>query len=147
MAYSAESQDGSESLTPVAVVTGAAAGIGRALACELARDGHALVLVDIDRAHLDASARAIEAEFGNTVTTVSLDLCSADSARRLDETLAARGNYVDILVNNAGIGLNGRSTELKTDHQLQTIDVNARALTDLTLQFLPGMVELSLIHI
>ena len=89
-----------------AVVTGAASGIGRALALELAGRGVDLALTDLDVARLEPVAEAVRA-LGRRVTVHGFDVADAAAwAAFRDEALAAHGS-VQLLVNNAGVSLTG----------------------------------------
>src|SRR4051794_22248917 len=91
---------------PLAVVTGASAGIGRELADILAREGHDLVLVARRDAELKALAEDLHQRHGAISTVAPVDLSHPDAA---DQVLAAIGPEaaVDVLVNNAGFGGHG----------------------------------------
>jgi hypothetical protein len=126
-------------MQPAAVITGAASGIGRELARCAARDGAIVVLVDRSQDGLTD----IATELGKTGTqahTVLLDLVGKNAGDRLECALAERGLVCDILVNSAGFGVFGSATQADRQLQLELLDVNIRALTDLTLRFVPGMV-------
>jgi NAD(P)-dependent dehydrogenase (short-subunit alcohol dehydrogenase family) len=89
----------------VAIITGGGRGIGRGVALRYAREGAKLALVDIEQAHLDETAAALDAA-GATVERITLQgdvSSSADVQRFFDETIERFGR-LDILVNNAGIG-------------------------------------------
>ena len=77
---------------------------------------------------------------GGEPYTLELDLLAAEAATQLDEFLSANGLVCDVLVNSAGYGLRGAATALPVVEQLGIIDLNIRALTELSLHFLPGMV-------
>jgi short-subunit dehydrogenase len=118
-----------------ALVTGASSGIGRAYARALARRGEKLVLVARRADRLEALA----AELGGAIS-VPIDLTAADAASGLEAELARRGIAVDMLVNDAGLGDTGRFHERPLAASLRMLDLNARALVELTRRFLPGMV-------
>jgi NAD(P)-dependent dehydrogenase (short-subunit alcohol dehydrogenase family) len=87
----------------VAVVTGAAAGIGRALAERFAGEGMRVVLADVEGDALDLAVKQLEHQ-GAQVVGVHTDVSSLDDVERLrDETLEAFG-AVHLICNNAGIG-------------------------------------------
>ena len=121
---------------PVALVTGASAGLGVEFARQLSAKGHALVLVARRKDRLDALA----AELGNA-RAVEADLSEAGAAGRLFADLAAHGEHVDLLVNNAGFGLTGRFERLDGKRQREMIDLNCGALVDLAYAVVPGMAE------
>lgn len=121
------------------VVVGASRGIGRAIANVAARDRIPVVLVARSRDDLETAANDIR-KLGGEAFTLDLDLFSADASTRLTAFLAAKNLCCDILVNSAGYGLRGAATTLPIPDQLGIIDLNIRALTDLSLHFLPGMV-------
>jgi uncharacterized protein len=122
--------------TPVALITGASAGLGTDFARQLAAKGKRLVLVARRKDRLDALA----AELGNA-RAVEVDLCEAGASDRLMADIAAHGEHVELLVNNAGFGLTGRFVELDGKRQRQMIDLNCGALVELAHAVLPGMIE------
>ncbi len=124
----------------VTLITGASGGIGQALAQVAARAGRRLVLTARSAACLNAVADAIAAEGRARPDIVALDLGAAGAADRLAEALAARGLGVAELVNNAGYGYVGRLAKGDRAEQVGIVDLNVRALTDLTLRFLPEIV-------
>ena len=84
----------------VAIVTGAGQGIGRAIACRLARDGFAIAIVDINSAALDKVKKEIE-DLGTNVLALTADLTNLDEIRRVIN-LSAEWGQITVLVNNAG---------------------------------------------
>ncbi|MEQ7873692.1 SDR family oxidoreductase [Sphingomonas sp. ASV193] len=124
------------SLKPVAVITGASAGLGVDFARQLAADGHRLLLVARRKERLEALA----AEVGNA-RALALDLGQPGAAAALVADLAAHGERVDMLVNNAGFGLWGRFTELGGARQREMIDLNVGTLVELCHAVLPEMVR------
>jgi uncharacterized protein len=126
-------------MTPVTLITGASAGIGRELARVFARHGDNLVLVARREQRLNELAAAVEASSGAKPLVLAADLAQPDAAARIGEALTARGLEPRTIVNNAGFGLVGRAAELARDEQLGMIDLNLRALTDLSLSFIDSL--------
>ncbi|WP_309084666.1 SDR family NAD(P)-dependent oxidoreductase [Chelativorans sp.] len=123
---------------PAIVVTGASAGIGRAIARVAAREGGPLVLIGRSSDGLDEAAREV-AEAGGEPFTLALDLLERDAPGRLESFLIENGLVCEVLVNSAGYGLRGAAVALPLEEQLGIVDLNIRALSELTLRFLPGM--------
>jgi uncharacterized protein len=124
---------------PVTLITGASAGIGAALAHEFAAHGHELVLVARRERTLGALADAIAAKGANRPTVLRADLARADAVQGIAEALDQRGLEPDVVVNNAGFGLLGAADELDRAEQLAMIDLDVRALTELSLAFLDSL--------
>jgi short-subunit dehydrogenase len=122
------------------VVTGASSGIGRELARVAARRGSAMLLVGQSQTALDELAAELTAS-GAETHPLALDLADRQAGDRIESALFARDLYCDVLVNSAGFGLYGAAAELDRAEQIKLLDVNARALTELTLRFLPGMLQ------
>jgi short-subunit dehydrogenase len=124
----------------ITLITGASGGIGEALTRVAARAGRRLVLTARSAPRLNAVADAITAEGRARPDIVALDLGAAGAADRLAEVLAGRGLAVAELVNNAGYGIVGRLAKGDRADQVGMVDLNVRALTDLTIRFLPEIV-------
>ncbi|MER6443312.1 SDR family NAD(P)-dependent oxidoreductase [Streptomyces sp. NPDC001185] len=124
----------------VAVVTGAATGIGAAITERLAGQGMHLVLVARDGARLEVHAKRLHAEHGIQVSTLALDLSHQGAPVRLAEWLAGAGIEVDVLVNNAGVSLMGPVADTDAARVRGLIDLNAGAVAELTARLLPPMV-------
>lgn len=126
---------------PTALITGASAGIGRALAHEFARDGYEVLLVARRADALQALAREINMTHGAPARVFAHDLAQPGAGRVLFEQFEAEGTIVDVVVNNAGFGAQGAVADLPLDRQLQMIQVNVTVLTELTRLFLPAMLQ------
>jgi len=124
---------------PVTVITGASAGIGAALARVFTRYGHELALVARREGRLNALADEIAATGAPRPIVILVDLGVAGSARRISEALASQGAEAQFVVNNAGFGLVGLASTRDRDEQLQMIDLNVRALTELSLAFVESL--------
>jgi NAD(P)-dependent dehydrogenase (short-subunit alcohol dehydrogenase family) len=94
----------------IAVVTGAANGIGRASALRLAREGAALAVVDREGEALQAVARAIE-ELGRPALAITADWTDAAAVREAFAAIRRRLGRIDILFNNVGQSARERATE------------------------------------
>jgi uncharacterized protein len=127
-------------MASVTVITGASSGIGAALAQEAARAGRKLVLIARSAEGLAKVADAIAAEGHARPEAISLDLAAAGAADRLAAALSQRGLSVFELVNNAGYGLVGPVVAHERADEIGIVDLNVRALTDLTLRFLPEII-------
>ncbi len=126
-------------MQPVTVITGASAGIGAALARVFARHGHQVVLTARREAQLEQLAAEIAAAGSTRPHVITADLAIPGGTDGLAQQLAARGLEPEIVVNNAGFGLAGQAAELDLEAQLRIIDLDARALTDLSLRFIESL--------
>jgi uncharacterized protein len=126
---------------PVTVITGASVGIGAALARVFARNGHEVALVARREKEmvLLATELAVSAKYKPHVITA--DLQRSDAPARIAHELLGRGLEPAIVVNNAGFGLHGPAAEVDRAEQLAMIDLNVRALTDLSLRWIDGIVK------
>lgn len=122
----------------IALITGAASGIGRALATTLAEKGVTLVLADIDATGVELLADHLS---GLTdVRAAELDVRDADAVQTLvDDTVSEHGR-LDMIFNNAGIGVGGSTLELTPEHWDRAIDVNLRGVIHGVHAALPHMV-------
>jgi hypothetical protein len=122
-----------------ALVTGASAGIGVDLAECFAKDGYNLILAARSEGALRAVADRLAKSCKVTTTPIALDLGAIGSGARLAEAIESRGLSVDVLVNNAGYGHAGAFDGSDAAIQLGMLDLNNRALVELTHIFWPGM--------
>jgi NAD(P)-dependent dehydrogenase (short-subunit alcohol dehydrogenase family) len=123
----------------LAVVTGAASGIGRATAVRLATEGWTVTLVDRDGGRLEAAAQEVRAG-GTVLDLLVVDLADAEGTEALaGDYLRARD--VDLLVNNAGVGFRATAEETSDEQWNTTLAVNLSAMFLLCRAALPGMVR------
>jgi short-subunit dehydrogenase len=120
----------------VALITGAASGIGAALADTLARRGSRLALVDIDTGGLQATASRVRA-LGAEASTHALDLADAAASAALPAAVRAAHGRLSVLVNNAGIALGGRFEDIEAEDFDALMALNFGATVRLTRAFLP----------
>ena len=135
------SPDEAGSLRRVTLITGASGGIGADLARVFARNGHDLALVARNREKLQALAEEIEKTGRPLPLIIAIDLAQPSACANLSSELKARRASPDILVNNAGFGLVGQARNLDPAEQIEMTDLNIRSLTELTLHFLPDIIN------
>jgi len=121
--------------TQVAVITGAASGIGEGLAREAARRGMSVVLADVDAERLAAVADSI----GSAATALPTDVANSSSAEALAERVYARHGQVDLLFNNAGVLSTGFSWEIPEKRWNQALDVNVGGVVNGLRAFVPRL--------
>lgn len=119
----------------VAVVTGAASGIGRALAVELAAQGARVVLTDVDGDAVAQAATTVPGSVGR-----ALDVVDREAVQALVDDVVAEHGRIDLLFNNAGISMGGPTHELSGAHWDRIIDVNLKGVVNGVLAAYPGMV-------
>ncbi len=122
-----------------ALVTGASSGIGLELARLFARNGYRLVLVARNRETLNKLAEEFKSETGTTTIVIAKDLSNPSAPLEIYQELQREAIQVDVLVNCAGFGASGLFSEIDLQRQLDMIQVNVAALTQLTRLFLKDM--------
>lgn len=128
-------------MKPVTLITGASSGIGADLARVFSEHGHELVITARHETALTALADEIAASGRPRPTIVVADLAARDAVAKIAAELTSRGLEPRHVVNNAGFGLAGAAASLDRAEQLAMVDVNVRALTDLSLAFVDSLVR------
>jgi NAD(P)-dependent dehydrogenase (short-subunit alcohol dehydrogenase family) len=122
----------------VAMVTGAASGIGRGIAIRLAEMGALVVLLDIDDLKGRESAADIEGR-GGAAIFLNCDVRSAAECRRAVETVVKRSGKIDILCNCAGVAIRKNIVELTEDEWDLALDVTLKGIYVLSREVVPHM--------
>ncbi|HUT52501.1 MAG TPA: SDR family NAD(P)-dependent oxidoreductase [bacterium] len=130
----------------VAIVTGAASGIGRALSAELARRGAVVVMADVNAGMLEEAVGSITAAGGRAHAAL-LDVTDAAGVKKLVDDTAASHGRLDYLFNNAGIGVMGDAHEFSIEDWRRVIDVNLYGVVHGVAAAYPLMVRQGFGHI
>lgn len=125
----------------VTLITGASSGIGTELASVFAANGHRLALTARRADRLEALANEISAKGGAKPIVIPCDLEDRSAGDMIAAALATEGVELNYLVNNAGFGLFGDAIKRDRGEQLGMIDLNVRALTDLSLRFADQLIR------
>ncbi|HEY4235631.1 MAG TPA: SDR family NAD(P)-dependent oxidoreductase [Lacipirellulaceae bacterium] len=129
-----------------ALVTGAASGIGRAIALTLAGEGTRLFLVDID----DGGLATVAGETRQSGVEVLSRRCDVGRGEEVSATVAeilAKWNGVDILVNNAGITYYGKTEEMSVENWDKMLRVNLYSHLQFTRELLPSLLARREAHV
>lgn len=124
----------------VALVTGAARGIGKAIALALAQAGASVVVVDLDQAGIQQVAREIE-ELGQQAKAIRADVSQRQEVQRLVSETAATFGKIDILVNNAGIIRRGKFIEHELQDWEKVLSVNLGGTFNCSQEVVPLMIK------
>lgn len=122
-----------------ALVTGASKGIGRSIAVLLAKRKYNLLLVARSADELEDLKRVLSLEYGIKVDFFVTDLSLPDAAIKVADWCDVHSYSVSILINNAGYGLWGKFGNLSIEEQLNSIQLNINAVTELTFRMLPAL--------
>ena len=123
-----------------ALVTGASAGIGAALAEELAAGGTHLLLTARRLDRLEKLAADLRKKYGIQAQVFAADLAKREAPERILEYTKEKGLRIDLLVNNAGFGQYGELHKVEKQRLVDMVEVNCTAVVHLTRLFLPDMV-------
>ena len=113
-------------MSRIAVITGGASGIGRAIATALVLRGDTVVVADLDEKGAEKVAARLSER--GTAEAAALDVTDAGRVAALYRDIADRHGRLDLVFNNAGIAVGGRTDELTLDHWNKTLDVNLRGV-------------------
>ena len=122
-----------------ALITGAASGIGKAIATRLGAEGAELLLVDVNEEGLAETASELRRR-GATVRTYAVDLTASSRLLGLRDEVHRDGGPIDVLVNNAGVVFGGGFLDVPLERHLTTYRVNTEGLVALTHVFLPDLI-------
>lgn len=122
-----------------ALVTGASAGLGEQFAHLFAKDHISMVLVARREERLKKIKSTLESQYNVQVEIFATDLTDHNSSEEIRKFLESKNIEIEFLVNNAGYGQSGEFLKIGLEHNLGQIDLNIRALTELTFQLLPSM--------
>jgi short-subunit dehydrogenase len=123
-----------------ALVTGASAGIGKALTEQLALGGTNLVLTARRRERLESLAQGLRTKHKIQTEIFVADLTQASAPKELFDFTEGKRLAIDLLVNNAGFGQYGQLHEVEVERLLEMVQVNCSSVLHLTRLYLPGMV-------
>jgi len=121
---------------PLAIVTGASSGIGRAFADLLAADGHDLALIARNEDRLRETADELQRGHGVDVIVIARDLSDPKAAAEVFSVLEREERVANVLINNAGFNVYGRFEDTDLDRELEMIRLHLIATTQLTKLFL-----------
>lgn len=122
------------------LITGAASGIGKALAFRFAKLQAHLILVDLNAGLLASTAAEISRQ-GGVVSQWSVDVTNPEAIARLRDEVHEAGGPIDVLVNNAGVVFGGAFDRVPLERHFMTYQVNVLGLVAMTQAFLPDLVS------
>jgi short-subunit dehydrogenase len=125
----------------VALITGASSGIGMEFARIHASKGRDLVIVARRGDALNALKKELEEDYSIIVEVIEMDLMLPQAAQQLYKRIIEKNIEIEYLVNNAGLGGYGKFHERDLQKEMDMIQLNIVALTELTHLFLPGMIR------
>jgi short-subunit dehydrogenase len=129
-----------------ALVTGAAGGIGRAIALALAREGADLYLLDVDQAKLAAVVEEAQ-RFGIAAVGRCCDLARPEEITATVNALLEEWGSLDILINNAGVSYHGKTEGMSAERWQWILGINLLAPIQLTRELLPTLLALEEAHV
>ncbi len=128
-------------MSRIALVTGAASGIGLALSRALASRGDTVVLADLDETGARNAATSINSLGQGLAIPRRLDVRDADQCAAVVSDVHLTHGRVDLMVNNAGVGIGGPAEELSLEHWDHVIDINLRGVINGVRAAYPLMIQ------
>ena len=125
----------------ITLITGATGGLGKAFADEFAKHGNNLLLVGRNESKLNELKETILSKYKVEVLTYACDLKENDSCKKIKEFAESKELFVNILINNAGFAEFGEFANTSLERHLEMVDVNVRALVELTHLFMQDMIK------
>jgi NAD(P)-dependent dehydrogenase (short-subunit alcohol dehydrogenase family) len=122
------------------LITGAASGIGRALALQTAAQGAVLFLTDIDAPGLDQVCARIRASGGRIGLATALDIADYDAVQAFADAAHASAGSMDVLMNVAGISVWGSIEQLRHEHWRRSVEINLMGPIHVMECFVPAMI-------
>jgi short-subunit dehydrogenase len=122
-----------------AAITGAASGIGRALAFELAARGSDVALADVDQAGLESIAREITASHGRRVIISRVNVADPEQIQEFALSATAQFPALNLVINNAGVALLGEFDEFDLSQMAWLMDINFWGVVRGTRAFMPHL--------
>jgi len=123
------------------VISGASAGIGKALSYAFAQRGHNLILIARTRNKLEQLADSLESQYGVKVQLIVHDLTQPEAPKEIFDKVQQQALEVDILINNAGVGVGGALLDNNAVDEMNLIQINITALTMMCKYFAETMAK------
>lgn len=124
-----------------ALVTGASSGIGEVFTKRFARENWNVILTARSDSKLNELAGELESAYGIETLVIAADLRVPTACREIFKRVSDSGIQLDCLVNNAGFGTVGDFSKIDVTRELEMVDVNVKAVLELTHLFLPQMFQ------
>ncbi|WP_210129285.1 glucose 1-dehydrogenase [Staphylococcus sp. GDX8P66P] len=112
----------------VAIVTGGAMGLGKAMATALAQAGANIVIADINEEIADNTAKEISETENIEAIALKVDVTNPDAVNQMVEEVTKQFNKIDILVNNAGMTINAKAEEMSFEDWNKVINLNLNGI-------------------
>ncbi len=125
-----------------ALITGASKGIGKSIAEELAKRGHAVLLIARSEDLLKELADQLSNQYKVSTAYLAIDLSHKNAAATIFDWCTNNHYSIDMLINNAGYGLNGLLEDYTLQEHLDMMQVNMTSVVELTYLFLPSLKKL-----